>query len=189
MPVATVKPRLTQVRAATICLLSLYGIPGYHLTLLEVQKLVYFLQAAGEPLGLHYVKARYGPYAETLHHVLQALEGHYLRGYGDRSKDAMLHLLPGAVEAADQILSRQPSTFEHLQRVAHLIVGFESPYGMELLSTIHWIAQESPRPLSVGELSNHIASWSERKARLFQPRHIAIAAQHLRSEGWINLAD
>jgi len=36
-------------------------------------------------ISLDQVKARYGPYADNLNHVLQALESHYLRGYGDRT--------------------------------------------------------------------------------------------------------
>jgi hypothetical protein len=50
---------------------------------------MYFLQEAGQPLHLSYGKARYGPYAENLNHVLQALEGHYLRVYGDRTQEVL----------------------------------------------------------------------------------------------------
>jgi hypothetical protein len=48
--------------------------------------------------SVNYAKARYGPYAENLNHVLQALEGHYLRGYGDRTQD-VLKLSPIALLA------------------------------------------------------------------------------------------
>jgi hypothetical protein len=78
-------------------LIELYGVPGYRLSLLEIQKLAYFLQWAGEPLRLHFSKQKYGPYAENLHFVLQRLEGHFLRGYGDRSKEAEVYLLPNAI--------------------------------------------------------------------------------------------
>ena len=88
MPVRTVKPRMTRARALLMKLIELYGVPGYRLSLLEIQKLAYFLQSAGEPLRLHFSKQKYGPYAENLHFVLQRLEGHFLRGYGDRSKEA-----------------------------------------------------------------------------------------------------
>jgi len=49
-----------------------------------------FLQASGEPLKLRYVKAPYGPYAENLRHVLQAVNGHLITGYtaaGDAHTD------------------------------------------------------------------------------------------------------
>jgi len=89
MPIDSPKPSLTRARALLIKLLEQYAIPGYRLSLLEIQKLAYFLQVAGEPLRLEYVKQKYGPYAENLNFVLQLLEGHYIRGYGDRSVRAL----------------------------------------------------------------------------------------------------
>ena len=73
--------------------------------MLEVQKLGYFLQEAGEALRLNYVKHHFGPYAENLNHVLQRIKGHFIRGYGDRSKDAQIHLMPDAVAQADAFLA------------------------------------------------------------------------------------
>lgn len=70
MSVATDRPKMTRARALVVSLIDSYRIPGYRLTLLEIQKLAYFLQVAGEPLRLQYVKHKYGPYAENLHHAL-----------------------------------------------------------------------------------------------------------------------
>ena len=52
MKVATARPKMTGARAAILLLMSRYQVPGYRLTLLEIQKLAYFLQMAGEPLKL-----------------------------------------------------------------------------------------------------------------------------------------
>lgn len=79
MKIATKRPNMTSGRAAVLGLMNRFAVPGYRLSLLEVQKLAYFLQIAGEPLSLNFVKHKYGPYAETLHHVLQRLEGHFIR--------------------------------------------------------------------------------------------------------------
>lgn len=65
------RPTMTPGRAALIGTIERYAIPGYDLSLLEIQKLAYFLQSAGEPLKLNFVKGKYGPYAENLNHVLQ----------------------------------------------------------------------------------------------------------------------
>lgn len=100
MRVATSKPNITRARALFIRLLELYGIQGYELTKLEIQKLAYFLQMAGEPLRLRYDKHQYGPYADNLNHVLQVIEGHYIRGYGDRNQDSEIYVLPEGREAA-----------------------------------------------------------------------------------------
>jgi len=140
MKIATKRPRLTKGRAALIVLIDRYAIPGYRLTHLEIQKLAYFFQCAGELLRLNYVKHKYGPYAENLHFVLQRLEGHYLRGYGDRSRRAEIYFLPGAKEEAEAFLQSYPETLQRIDRVARLIYGFETPYGMELLATVHWLA-------------------------------------------------
>jgi uncharacterized protein YwgA len=40
-----------------------------------VQKLLYFLQETGEPLGLKFAKQRYGPYADAARHAVERLEG------------------------------------------------------------------------------------------------------------------
>lgn len=58
----------------------LSGLLGPFVSLIEVHKLMYFLQEAGEPLRLRYVKAHYGPYAENLKHVFNAIEGHLASG-------------------------------------------------------------------------------------------------------------
>ncbi|MEL7316038.1 MAG: macro domain-containing protein, partial [Cyanobacteria bacterium J06559_3] len=78
-------PKMTAGRAALVELMNRYlsGLLDPFVTLLEVHKLMYFMQEAGEPLRLKYQKARYGPYAENLRHVLNAIEGHLVSGYAD----------------------------------------------------------------------------------------------------------
>jgi len=186
MPVATDRPHLTNGRAALIKLIGQYALPGYRLTLLEVQKLAYFLQTAGEPLKLNYVKQRYGPYAENLNFVLQRLEGHYIRGYGARSVNANIHLVPGAVNEADAFLAGYPETQARLNRVARLIQGFETPYGMELLATVQWLAQQDPTvKQDVNAAMRGFEAWNARKRENFRPEHIQIAWDRLNQQGWL----
>ncbi len=92
---------------------------------------------AGEPLKLAFAKQKYGPYTEQLHHVPQRLEDHFIRGYGDRSRDVSLTLLPGAAEEAKSFLQGNSATESWFERVAQLIQGLETPHGMELLATVH----------------------------------------------------
>ncbi|MBN2085820.1 MAG: macro domain-containing protein [Anaerolineales bacterium] len=186
MPVATKRPNLTLERAALIELIGLYAQPGYRLTQLEVQKLAYFLQASGQSLRLDYVKHQYGPYAEKLNFVLQHLEGHYLRGYGARSGNTSLHLIPGAEQEAGELLASQPDTKERLDRISRLIQGFETPYAMELLATVHWLAQENEMVKKDAEAAvRGFSAWSDRKREYFQPEHIHIAWNQLHQQGWI----
>lgn len=186
MKVATKRPNMTPARAALIGLLENYALPGYRLTMLEVQKLVYFLQAAGEPLRMEFLKHHYGPYAEVLHPVLQRIEGHFIRGYGDRSRGASIRLLPQASQEASAFLQDHPETRRRLERVAALIEGFETPYGMELLATVHWLAQGDPEvKTDVSAAVRGVQGWSARKRSTFRPEHIQIAWQRLREQGWI----
>ena len=77
-------PRMTTGRAALVVLMNQYlgGLLDPFVTLLQVHKLMYFMQEAGEPLRLDYVQATYGPYAQNLRHVLRAVEGHPWVGVG-----------------------------------------------------------------------------------------------------------
>jgi O-acetyl-ADP-ribose deacetylase (regulator of RNase III) len=187
MPVNTPKPHLTRARAMFIGLLDLYPSLDYRFTLLEVQKLAYFLQEAGEPLRLAFVKASYGPYADNLNHALQRLEDHYIRGYGARSHDAQIRLLPDASEEARLFLSTCEAAAERLARVADLIDGFETPYGMELLASVHWVAvhEGTGGTCDPSEAVERVHAWSQRKHERFRPAHIQKAWQRLHDRGWL----
>ena len=154
---------------------------------LEVQKLAYFLQESGEPLRLKYIAHTYGPYADNLNKVLQAIEGHFTRGYGDSPKpDREIELLPGAIEAADEFLAKaeETSSRDRLQKVAELIEGFETPYGMELLASVHWVARHNEPPAkSVESAVEAVHSWNDRKRKMFPPKHIAVSWRRLGEAG------
>jgi O-acetyl-ADP-ribose deacetylase (regulator of RNase III) len=187
MPIGTPRPRMTVARALFIKLMEQYLQLDYRLTLLEIQKLAYFLQEAGEPLRLRYETGTYGPYAPNLNKVLEVLEGHMIRGYGDTQKpDVEIELLPGAVEEADRFLENRSGVRARLDRVGDLIAGFETPYGMELLASVHWIACHDPNPTTEAEMAaKRIAEWSDRKAQMFRLDHIKLAWNRLASQAWI----
>ena len=188
MPVNTAKPKMTVSRALFIKLINQYGALSYRRTLLEIQKLGYFLQEAGEPLRLRFDAGLYGPYAANLNKVLELMEGHFTRGYGDSQRpDAEIELLPGAVEAADDFLTDHRESVSRLTRVAELIQGFETPYGMELLSTVHWVCTHSnPNATTANAAVQFVQDWNERKREMFRPEHIRVAYERLRELSWIH---
>jgi O-acetyl-ADP-ribose deacetylase (regulator of RNase III) len=187
MPVRTKKPHMTVARALFIKIIQKYKELAYRLTLLEIQKLAYFLQETGEPLRLNYEPGHYGPYARNLNKVLEILEGHYIQGYGDSQKpDAEIELISKTVEAADRYLANKPESVQRLERVADLIEGFETPYGMELLSSVHWVAVYFEQPARDQDSAvQAIHGWNERKNQMFRVEHIRIAWQRLEDKGWI----
>lgn len=103
-------PSMTPGRAALVGLMHRYlsGLLDPFVSPLEVHKLMYFMQEAGQPLRLRYAKGPYGPYAENLSHILNAIEGHMVSGYADGgdTPDKHLELVPGAAEVADAFLSQ-----------------------------------------------------------------------------------
>jgi len=174
-------PRMTTVRAAIIHLMDRYlsGLLDPHITLLEVHKLLYFLQEMGEPLQLEFKKAHYGPYAEKLRHVLILLEGHYLTGYADGGDlpTKPLWLVPGAVEEAARYLEDRPDLQARFDQVANLVEGFESPFGLELLSSVHWVATHEAVQ-SLDDLVTQTYAWNDRKQQ-FSRKQIALAFEVL----------
>jgi O-acetyl-ADP-ribose deacetylase (regulator of RNase III) len=181
-------PKMTPGRAALIELVRRYlnGLLDPTVSLLEVHKLMYFMQEAGEPLKLRYVKGHYGPYAENLRHVLQEIEGHFLSGYaaGGDAPEKELRLVPGADEDAQALLKSHPESMRRFERVSKLVEGFESPIGMELLATTHWVATRD-RAQDSSIAIQHIYAWNERKKQ-FSARQIEVALKVLRERGWLD---
>jgi O-acetyl-ADP-ribose deacetylase (regulator of RNase III) len=187
MPVMTKRPKMTLARALFIKLMQQYAELSYRLTLLEIQKMAYFLQESGGRLRLKYEAGLYGPYAHNLNKVLEILEGHFMRGYGDTQKpDVEIELLGGAVEEADAFLATYEDSKDRLQKVASVIEGFETPYGMELLSSVHWVAvYGDPTASDIDSAVRQMHLWNERKRKMFRPDHIRVAWNRLKEEGWI----
>lgn len=183
-------PKMTPGRAALIVLMQRYigGLMDPFVTLLEVHKLLYFLQEAGEGLQLRYAKAHYGPYAANLTHLLRRVEGHFISGYADGgdAPDKRLEIVPGALEDAETLLSSTADTRERFDLVADLVEGFETPFGLELLATVHWVAKHDGAR-SVDQIVNATYAWNDRKRR-FSPKQLHLAHDVLVRKGWLRAA-
>ncbi len=180
-------PRMTSGRAALLELMSRYlaGWMDPFISLLEIHKLMYFMQEAGEPLKLRYTKGLYGPYAENLRHVLTHIEGHFIEGYADAgdNPNKKIELISSAVARAKEFLVSHRDTQDHCRRVAALVDGFESPFGMELLATVHWVAMREGA-LSPDEAVTKTHSWNNRK-KIFAPEQITLAWKALEEKAWL----
>jgi O-acetyl-ADP-ribose deacetylase (regulator of RNase III)/uncharacterized protein YwgA len=183
----TATPRMTAGRAALLGLIHQYlgGLMDVSVSLLELHKLMYFLQEAGEPLRLRYAKGVYGPYAQNLRHVLSLMEGHFTRGFGEGedAPDKQIELVGDAARQGEAFLADHPTTRRRLDRVSELIAGFETPFGMELLATVHWAALKEGAE-SLDQAVKMTYAWNERKS-MFTPKQIRTAWQALANGGWL----
>ncbi len=92
--------------------------------------------------------------------------------------------MPGAVEDAHAFLKEHPETQARFDRVADVVRGFETPFGLELLSTVHWIASRTENQAS-DEVIAGTYVWNDRK-RQFSPNQIALALEVLKTKGWLS---
>jgi O-acetyl-ADP-ribose deacetylase (regulator of RNase III) len=182
-------PKMTAGRAALVVLMHRYlgGLLDPFVSLLEVHKLMYFMQVAGQPLQLNYKKANFGPYAENLRHVLSKIEGHLVTGYADGGDqpNKQLELVPGAVADAETFLANDVDAKSRFDRVAALVNGFETPFGLELLATVHWVVSQE-NALTFEEAVEKTYAWNDRK-RSFTRDQIALAFETLDQRGWVGV--
>jgi len=178
---------MTAGRAAILKVLDTYRELNYGLSKIEVQKLAYFLQEAGEPLDLRFEKHDFGPYSDRLRHALNRMEGHFIRGIGDGVVEAEIEPIADASqEAKDFIAQQEPGALaQRVARVNRLIEGYQSPYGMELLSSVHWVACHEGAIRSLDDAVTAIGAWNDHKRTLMKPEHVASAWQRLEEDGWI----
>lgn len=196
MVTRTSRPTVTRGRAAMLRMMKVYQARTWFApSIIEVQKLMYLLQAAGEPLRLTFVKRFYGPYSDQLRHVMSEMEGHYLSGFGDGSAKVNeaepLELLDGPEKAVEQLVATHPEMAARMEKVLNLVAGFETPYGLELLASIHYLGQYDDEVRhDSGAAVTALQQWSERKAGLFSAEHVVEAWQALERQGWLEpLAD
>ncbi len=194
MPVRTERPKITLGQAALVSLMDRYlkGLLDPFVSLLEIHKLMYFLKAAGEPLPkLTFQKSAYGPYSPDLRHGLIRMENHFTRGFGEGSDSPgkAIELLPGAVEAAEEFMADKPETKARMERVAALIAGYEDSYGMELLSSMHWVMQHEAGALENADIAiAKVRAWTRRKRRVLKPDHLGKAWERIREHDRVNVS-
>lgn len=189
--------KLTPARALVAEMVRRYWVLGMECSLLEIQKLAWFLERAVErlsptnnPLNLQFKANKFGPYATRLNHLLNSLDGSYLHCdkrisdagpldviWFDDSRKTYLQAYLKSGEAGPYA--------EALEQTSRLIDGFESPFGMELLATVDWLLARKGVKASLPEIRQGLQKWDggskagERKSRLFDDRALHIALERL----------
>lgn len=188
--------KLTPARAMIAEIVRRYWVLGIECTLLEIQKLAWFLERSLEQrhmenvLDLRFQADRYGPYAPRLNHLLNALDGSYLRcdkrisdadksdtiAFNDQKYDKLKTYLNSGEGKEYGVI---------IDQTAEVIDGFQSPLGLELLSTIDWLITREKCEASVAGIRGGLENWpagsdaAQRKLKLFNERLITIALDKL----------
>lgn len=157
------------------------------ITELEIQKISYFADLLEPHLALKYTQGLYGPYSDTLRAILVDMEGSYLEGMGD-STSAVLSLEPIVVthrtfeEIAQISETARANIPTVVSNVLAIVEGYESPFTMELLASVDWIARHN-RLSSPTAIHQGIKAWTPRKASLFSLADVTVAYNHLVQSG------
>jgi O-acetyl-ADP-ribose deacetylase (regulator of RNase III) len=190
--------KLTPARALIAEAVRRYWVLGIECTLLETQKLAWFLERFIEragmenPLDLRFEANRYGPFAQRLTHLLNGLDGSYLHCdkrladadpfdtiWFEESKRERLVIYLKSAEARAWLPA--------LEATDTLIDGFQSPLGMEVLATVDWLHAREGTPLTLEGMRKGLGQWpagasaAERKQRLFSDRLLSLAIERLQS--------
>lgn len=187
--------KLTPARAIVAELVRRYWILGMECSLLEIQKLAWFLQRVIEAEGLknelklNFEARNYGPYANNLDHLLNALDGSYLKADKRIPDSDPLDVIAfndekkTLVEA--YLNSEGKDYLPALEKASEIINGFESPFGLELLSTVDWLLTKEGCEPTLESIKKGIASWpagkqwAERKLGLFDDKSLQIAIDRM----------
>lgn len=187
---------LTPARALVAEMVRRYEVLDLECTNLEVQKLAWLLQRTvvrlglSNPLRLKFVADQYGPYADGLRHLLDALDGSYLhcqKRLADAGPFDPIWFEPSKRQQVSEFLASEACRIYQpaLESTAQLIDGFESPLGMELIATVDWLLYEQKCERSVLALRRALAEWpggrkaAERKLRVFNERLLGVALDRL----------
>jgi O-acetyl-ADP-ribose deacetylase (regulator of RNase III) len=178
--------KLTKARALILSLIDQYSVLGFDSSLLEIQKLAYFLQRMGQTdLKLNYQAYHYGPYAHNLQHLLHKLENGYISSEKPILDSKPLDIIRCNTDTSAEVQAFvkkecSPIEQERLAQLIRLMEGFESPFGLELLATVDWLMVREKGPhLSAESVKQELTQWSKRKDNLFSVEHIGLAMTRL----------
>jgi O-acetyl-ADP-ribose deacetylase (regulator of RNase III) len=185
--------KLTPARALVAELVRRYWLLGIRCSILEIQKLAYFLDRSirelglPDPLNAAFKPDKYGPYADEVRHLLDNLDGSYLhceKRVSDATPWDTISFDERKTDRVSAYLKSEGKAYlPALERTSQLIDGFESPLGMELLATVDWLIQQEGCAPTVDAVRDGLRRWpdnaGQRKQGLFDDRMLGLAIERL----------
>ncbi len=190
---------LTPARALIAELVRRYSIVGIECSILEVQKLAWFITRVSErfalpdALSLEFEANKYGPYSDRLRFLLDNMDGSYLhceKRLADAKPLETIWFEESKRDAVDRYFESSDGVAFRpaLDHAASIIDGFESPFGMELLATVDWLVHEENVAPDVESVRASMANWpagtsaAARKRRIFDDRVVDLALNRLKDQ-------
>jgi O-acetyl-ADP-ribose deacetylase (regulator of RNase III) len=176
--------KLTPAKAMLLYAMYYYDSLGENTSLFIANKLAYFLQRLGDPSlkSLKFTAQYYGPYTVQVDHLVQSLNGKYIKGLEQMEAKAFepLELQYDKLQEVSDYVKKELSSQQRviIKQLIKLIDGFQSALSIEILASIDFIKKENPN-ISKEDAINKIRSWSERKRKLFLDKYLDIAWNHL----------
>jgi O-acetyl-ADP-ribose deacetylase (regulator of RNase III) len=189
--------KLTIPRAMVAEMVRRYSIIGIACSILEVQKISYFLERLvlcsqlDNDFKFEFAANKYGPFSSKLNHLLNGLDGSYLQSDKRLTDSGPQDTIRFDDARADYVSAflNTPTAKPYknlLESAEKLIDGFQSPYGLELLATVDWLVNKEGVVPEVGAVREGLKNWfgggipAKRKTELFDERVVEIGLKRLR---------
>ncbi|MFZ4634977.1 MAG: type II toxin-antitoxin system antitoxin DNA ADP-ribosyl glycohydrolase DarG [Saprospiraceae bacterium] len=176
---------LTPARAMLLAVLFDLVRSGEFVSEFAAEKVAYFLQRFGakDVFKLEFQPNFYGPYSGKVKHVLYYLNGSYLSGYSAKDKkpfDELSLVMDAERDVLAFLSERKEADYTQIvDKTKQFLQGFYSAFGLELLSSIDFIAQKHATNDS-NLITEHLLNWSDRKKTMFSnPKFVSIAIKRL----------
>lgn len=149
---------------------------------LTLQKLIYLLQAMGVKLNLNFNKYLHGPYSEALRKAFISLEKYKMVEGFARSRQVTV--TPAGYATAEEFLRewKHDKADDVIGKLSRLIEGYESPYGLELLSSVHWLVSKKSVN-SIKEIESELFVENPSERNVFRTPEIEQAYSRLAEDG------
>lgn len=175
--------KLTDARALLLYVLYDLVKNGEYVSEFSSEKVCYFLQkfGANKYFKLKYEPNFYGPYSGKVRFVLNALNGSYIMGYSDMNKKPFdpLTLVADGYDTVKSYIENKQELFLIAKQATSFLQGFYSDFGLELLSSIDYIATKD-NTFEKTVIFQKLEEWSDRKRSMFSnPKYIDISLRHL----------
>ncbi len=186
---------LTPSRAMIAELIRRYWVLGIDCSVLEVQKLAWFLDRVVNVYQLpnefrfRFEAHKFGPYSQNLQHLLNGLDGTYLladKRISDVAPDDVIYFNDEQKQQVSLYLKTQAKAYlSALDHATRIIEGFESPFGMELLATVDWLLVKDGCEPTLESIKTGLTHWSagkhwaDRKLKLFDDKKLQLAIDQL----------